>query len=152
MTFNVKWWNQWLKWKAGRRGTILGILAAMDIGYGIMLVLGFDPTGAGGALPNQKYMIPLTLGQWGAIWISVGIFLLTGVLAVSDRFQFAAAALLKFTWASSILITWMHSGHDAGTSPMVWVTLAFIVLLASGWPEPTSASGHWKPPQEVNRK
>jgi hypothetical protein len=148
--YQVKWRNKWLRWKAGRRGTFLAILATVDISYGFSLVLRFTDFNA--MPPGGNNIVPLSFRQWGAVWIACGVFLFTGVLAKHDIFQFALASLIKFSWAAAILIHWTKYRNYPDVSPIIWVAVALIVLLVSGWPEQVTSNGPWKPPAIGTRK
>jgi hypothetical protein len=61
--YRARWCNNWLRWKAGRRGTFLGILATADIGYGISLALRF--ANVSGMPPSIDHIVPFSFRQWG---------------------------------------------------------------------------------------
>ena len=116
--------------RVGRRGTALAILAILDISYGTSLLAGHIP-----AATIADEILPLT--WWGWTWISIGLFLATGIPRVADHWQFAVAALFKSFWA--LMITWYwvtHHTHGGWGAAGTWLGLAAMVLLISGWPEP----------------
>jgi len=116
----------WLRRRAGHRGLALAILAAFDLARGAYLLAG---------APEHTLSFPQA--WWGVIWAACGLFLLTGVPARRDRWQFAAAVLVKTAWAleyaraalaSSLAYDWARTAE--------WLALAALVIAIAGWPEP----------------
>lgn len=80
--------------------------------------------------------------MWATIWAAVGVVLLVGAFIRQDRLAYAAAALLKITWAAVYLIGWVfHDVYRGWAAALVWLLFAAITLIISTWPEPT-----WTPP------
>lgn len=118
-------------WRAdvGRRGTALLILAAGDIAYGTALLAGYAPTTV------ATDLAPTT--TWGTAWIITAILLTAGAFTPADQPAYALAALAKFGWAAMIFADQGEHHTHGGWGPAVpWLTLAALVILMAGWPEP----------------
>lgn len=117
-------------WRAdvGRRGTVLLILAAIDVGYGLALLAGYTPaTDATSIAPAAT---------WGTIWFVAAVLLGLGAFSLADRLGYAAAALLKFGWAALIIIGPADGTPGRWGPAMPWLGLAGLIILTAGWPEP----------------
>jgi hypothetical protein len=119
----------------GRRGAFLAFLTVLDVCYGVALLTTM--------VRALKYVHPdlfLPLSAWGWIWIGVGCFVFTGLLADRDIIQFTAAALLKGVWAVLYADLWLVQHQDsAWISAVVWLSFSLTVLVIAGWPEPEPA-------------
>jgi hypothetical protein len=120
---------RWLIQRAGRRGAFLGFLATLDCAYGYSLYVT--------AGPARVYDLFLPWEAWGVIWMTVGVICAASVLALRDRFAFAAAAMLKGAWALLFTDVWLFQRYPRGwVAVIVWAAFAGAVLIVSGWPEP----------------
>jgi hypothetical protein len=121
---------RWAAHHAGRRGAFLAFLAILDLAYGYGLLVASAP---------QRFIdLLLPYQAWGAIWIAAGLVCASGVFARADRLQFAVAATLKGAWGLLYLDIWLIQGLPRGwVSVVIWLAFALVVLLVSGWPEPS---------------
>lgn len=118
-------------WRAdvGRRGAGLLILAAGDVAYGTALLAGYAP------LTVATDLAPAA--TWGTAWIIIAILLTAGAFSPADQLAYALSALAKFSWAALIFADQGEHHTRGGWGPAVpWLTLAGLVILMSGWPEP----------------
>lgn len=124
--------------RVGRRGALLATLAGMDFTYGSAMLAsyGLPPEAEPRWWPASVGVVAgIPVGAWGAIWVGVGLFLLTGIpRKASDRLQFAVAELLKVWWACAALLYWSET-HSAGSwgPAAIYGGIAVMVLMCAGW-------------------
>jgi hypothetical protein len=122
--------------RVGRRGAVLLILFAVDVGVGISFI---DPTveaaHAQNALWRDGFM---PSWAWGSIWIFVGVCCLLGALSRQDAIGFGPAVALKIMWASIEITGWLCGRIDQGYRPgLIWLGFAALVYAVAGLREPS---------------
>jgi len=124
-----------LRKRAGHRGGFLALAGAIDVLVGAYLIIV--------GLPPAPNVLAIDEAVWGGIWIGTGVFMLTGVFTVRDRWQFTAASLLKGAWAGEFirLALLASSGRDHDYLWLLsaaWLLIAVVLALVSSWPEGAS--------------
>lgn len=115
--------------KMGHRGAFLLFLSLLDIlmGYNLTTATAQD-------MGPLNFILPVH--TWGAIWMGVGAFLLTGVFARRDRLHFGVAATLKTGWAAVFVNVWFFQHiPEEWLNIVLWAAFAAICLVVSSWPE-----------------
>lgn len=121
--------------RVGRRGGCLIFFGLLDVLIGQALISPpllqrFDPT-----LVYARSVLPL--GVWAGAWLGVGVMCLAGAVVRTDFFAYAAAICLKIGWGLLILAGWAEGKIPLGyMSAGVWLGMAGLVGILSGWPEP----------------
>jgi hypothetical protein len=114
--------------RAGHRGAFLSFLALLDI------LFGWSILGDAGNLTHVALFFPAQI--WGIIWLTVGIFLTTGIFTRHDKVHFAVAASLKAAWATVYLNVFVVNHFPrAWVSIVIWAAFAAIVMVVSSWPD-----------------
>jgi len=115
----------------GKRGYFILILGLHEIIYGLALVI----TLGGEWWPaSQGNVIGISTVIWGWIWIAFGLFLLTGVYLLRDRWQFSAAMLLYTLWGLLALLYSLSNDNAGLWGPSTtYLAIAAIILISSGW-------------------
>lgn len=134
----MRWTRRALRGRRpGRRGAFLAFLAILDTAYGYSLLQPPARPGAaaGAAAARSQYPI-LPERAWAVIWLAAAAVCASGILARSDRVQYAAAATLKVAWAARSAWLWHLHVPLAWISVTVWLAFAATVIIIAGWPEP----------------
>ncbi len=123
-----------LRGRIGRRGAALLFFAMLDVLYA-----GSMATAQDSGLPlNATYswfgeVLPLT--AWALLWLSVGLICAYHAFRHYDRFGFVAAIGIKVVWAILSFTGWLVDDVTLG-SVAIWLGLAGLVWVISGWAEP----------------
>jgi hypothetical protein len=123
----------------GRRGSILLILGAFDVVYGLSLIApGHDGLTSPATIWRQHY---LPLWVWGGGWIVVGIVLLVQAAMHNDVLGYTLAICQKVIWGLVSITSWMFGGVERGwLVGIIWFVFATMIAIISGWPEPMTAA------------
>jgi hypothetical protein len=133
---------EWIAAKAGFRGLGLSAFAAVCFAYGSGLELGYRPT--------FVEALGLHIPVFGWMFIGLGFFSLTGVLAKRDKWHFAFCELCVWAWVILIATHWTAPyGWGASVS---WMGVAGALLIASAWPEPPHKRQVTELEQQLNGK
>jgi hypothetical protein len=121
--------------RIGRRGAVLLILAAVDVGVGWSFI---DPTDearkAQNALWREQFM---PSSMWGALWIGVAVLCLTAAFSRQDSIGFIPAVTLKMVWATVEFTGWWSGAIDQGYRPgLIWLGFALLIFVVAGLREP----------------
>lgn len=117
--------------RVGRRGASLLFFAELDLIYGYALA--FPPT-SGLSVTNRFFASLLPLDFWAGLWTATGLVCLVCAFRRYDRPAFMAAIALKVLWGGFALIgVWFADVPVA--SGAVWISLAGLVWILSGWRE-----------------
>jgi hypothetical protein len=127
--------THWFKYQANFRGTYLLILGILDIVYGLALLMGEEVGKAVWWPLTQGSMLGICMDGWGVIWITIGLFLLTGITRASDRWQFTAAIFLKVIWAVTALAWAVVNGNTLWGVAAIYIGFAAVTLLVAAWPD-----------------
>lgn len=119
----------------GFRGAFLLCLAFIDIAYGWSLMTACEAATRTAAYQWRAGIMPPRV--FAALWIAVGLLLLSQAWAHSDRLAYGAAIVLKLFWAFIAFDSWLfghaRQGWILGSIFLVFGVMSLIVSL---WPEP----------------
>jgi hypothetical protein len=122
--------------RVGRRGAVLLILAAVDIGVGLSYIFPTAETAASQSAQWRDSLAPTEF--WGALWIVVGLCCLTAAFFRNDTPGFAPAVGLKVTWSVLELSGWLSGAIAQGYRPaLIWAGYALLIFVVAGLSEPT---------------
>ena len=130
-----------LAMRVGFRGLGLMAFACVCFGYGSSLELGYHPT----------FHAALTIATttYGWIFIGLGAFALTGVLASKDMYHYTICALGVWAWVLLIATHWTAPyGWGASVS---WMGVAGALIIAAAWPEPVHHHVELPEPPEASK-
>lgn len=127
--------------RIGRRGASLMIFGVVDIAYGWSLL---DPLSRASALESLSYRLLflwIPAGAWAALWLGVAAVCFIQACCVEDRAAFGCAIGIKVMWALGLYGSWVvYDAPRAWSAAVVWIVLACLVSIISGWPEPPDPS------------
>jgi len=90
--------------------------------------------------PTYKWFGSIvSLSFWGALWAIVGLICVHHAFQHNDRFGFTAAIGIKVVWGLGSFAGWLMEDVQIG-SVAIWLGLAGLVWIISGWPEPPTTS------------
>lgn len=125
--------------RVGRRGSILIILAIVDVAYGYSLIGPSSDALGTAAITWRQHFAPLWV--WGGVWLAVAAILIVSAFLRNDAIGYLAAIVLKIGWSLTTLLSWLFGGVERGwLSAIVWMVVAAMVWVIAGWPEPTSTT------------
>lgn len=118
----------------GRRGKVLLFFGALDVVYAVSL------TAPAGEARRTAFFVWLAgiapLWAWAIAWGVVGVICLWQAFCRRDQIGYTAAIVLKVCWGLASLSGWLLGGVDRGyVSAAIWLGLAWLVWVISGWPE-----------------
>jgi hypothetical protein len=121
--------------RIGRRGAVLLILAAVDVGVGWSFI---SPTEEAARAQNAVWRDGLAPSWfWGGLWIVVGACCLAAAFLRKDSLGFVPAVCLKAVWSALELTGWMNGAIHQGYRPaLIWAGVAGIVFATAGLREP----------------
>lgn len=124
-----------LRYRVGRRGAALLFFAFLDLVYGASF---FAPPRSARSAPALMWIAAvLPLWAWGLIWTGVGLLLLVYAFRTKDAVAWAVAMALKVVFGLLFVAGQVLADLERGyVSAAVWLALAALVWLLSGWPEP----------------
>jgi hypothetical protein len=123
--------------RLGFRGAILLCLAIIDVIYGLTLALPSEETRRGSAYAWRAEFLPTE--YWGALWILVGIFLVTQAWTVHKRAGYAVAIAIKSLWMVVCVGSWALGPVPASQAFAIGgfaCGFALLAFICSLWPEP----------------
>lgn len=120
--------------QVGRRGASLLFFGTLDLVYAWAMYTN-DPAAA---VTNSTYrwidtIAPLDV--WAVVWAVVGLVCLYHAFHHYDRFGFIAAIGIKVVWGLLCLAGVAYGEVSVG-SVGIWLGLAGLVWIISGWREP----------------
>lgn len=123
----------------GKRGRVLVFFGALDVVYAVSLTV---PDAATRRAPMFVWLAEIApLWVWALTWGAVGAVCLWQAFCRRDSIGYASAIALKIGWGIVCLGAWLFGGVDRGyVSAAIWLGLAYVVSVVSGWPEP----GGWR--------
>ena len=129
----------WFIRRAHFRSSFLIVLGAIQIPYGIAMVLSQRSKTPVHWWPGAEHSvdgIPVT--AWGIAWIAIGAVVLVTCRRKSDNIPFALSVMLNFLWASLAIQRGLQSPHEAGAwgPGVVYLGISIGVLMISAWPDP----------------
>lgn len=121
--------------RIGRRGAALLFFAFLDLVYCWSLL---TPSAAARDSPSLRFIAGIApLWVWAGLWGAVGLVCLCCAFLRRDQVGFTAAIAIKVMWGLLLVGAQAVGGVDRGyVSAAVWLALALLVGLISGWPEP----------------
>lgn len=126
-------WYRAVRHRVGYRGAALLFFAELDLVYA--WVLAFPTPEVRTSATNQYFATLLPLHAWAMLWAVVGALCLYHAFVRYDRLGFIAAVLLKVIWGGFALLGNWFADVPA-SSPAIWISLAGLVWVLSGWREP----------------
>lgn len=123
-----------LRHRVGRRGAFLLFLWLLDWVYAYGLAF---PTPRALSNPTSIFLMHIMpLGHWAFAWGAVGTVCLFYAFRSIDAPAYAAATLLKVTWATTFLLGWIFAGVERGyLSTAIFGAFAAVIMLISTWPD-----------------
>lgn len=118
--------------RIGRRGAALLFFAELDLIYGYSLA--FPPRGIPPTATTRYFATLLPMDVWAAMWIVTGLACLVCAFLRHDRFAYAAAIAVKVMWGGLALMGFWFADLPP-TAGAIWVSLAGLVWILSGWRE-----------------
>ena len=132
--------------RVGRRGAVLLILAAVDVGVGLSFVYPTAETVASQSWVWRETFAPSA--AWGLLWIAVGCCCFVAAFLHNDLVGFVAAVTLKVLWSGLELTGWLAGQITQGYRPaLIWAGYALLIFAVAGLYEPTRA----QPPDRGGR-
>ncbi len=126
--------------RLGFRGAILLCLTVIDVIYGLTLVMPSEETRAGSAYAWRAEFMPTEC--WGALWITVGVFLVTQAWTVTKRAGYAVAIAIKLVWMVVCVGSWALGPVPASQAFALGGLVggfALIAFVCSLWSEPITS-------------
>lgn len=125
--------------RIGRRGGFLLLLSMIDVGYGASLI---GPTADTLGLPTTLWRESYApLWVWGTGWLVVAMILIVTAFLHNDTIGYSAAIGWKIVWGLTTLASWLFGGVTRGwVSTIIWMVVAGMVAVVSGWPEPIKSA------------
>ncbi|HZM83761.1 MAG TPA: hypothetical protein VFC19_49210 [Candidatus Limnocylindrales bacterium] len=124
-----------LRRRIGRRGAALLFFAFLDIVYCLSLLTPTQAARDSAALRFAAAVAPLW--AWAGLWGTVGVVCLFCAFLRRDQVGFTAAIAIKVMWGLLLVGAQLFGDVERGyVSAAVWLALALLVGLISGWPEP----------------
>ena len=118
----------------GRRGAIMLAAAVLDFAYaGGMLTATPAAITANSTWRWFDSIAPLDL--LAVAWLAAGTLCAVYAFRREDQVGYAAAWLIKATWALIALFGWA-AGELPVSAPGVWVFAAAVIGILAGWAEP----------------
>jgi len=126
--------------RVGKRGRVLLFFGALDAVYAASLV---RPDAATRRIPMFVWLAEIApLWAWALLWGAVGAACLWQAFCRRDGIGYAAAICLKIGWGVVCLGAWLFGDVDRGyVSAAIWLGLAWMVWVISGWPESGDGKG-----------
>lgn len=126
--------------RVGKRGRMLFFFGALDVIYAVSLTAPDETTRRTPLFVWLAQMAPLWV--WASSWGLVGVICLIQAFCRRDGIGFAAAIGLKIFWGGVCLGAWLFGGVERGyVYAVIWLGLAWMVWVLSGWPEPGGGKG-----------
>lgn len=124
----------------GKRGRVLLFFGALDAVYAASLTA---PNAETRQAPMFVWLAEIApLWVWAAAWGGVGLACFVQAFCRRDGIGYAAAICLKIAWGILCLGGWLFGAVDRGyVSAVIWLGLAWMVWVISGWPEPDGGKG-----------
>lgn len=135
MTLTEKVTNRAMS-RLGRRGSSLLALAMLDIAIAWALFTLDDYSATvRTSYAGQTSFLPLSV--WAVVWLVVGVVdAVQAFVHWDDRIAFVLSACVKVAWAAGFLVGWAFFDlKRAWLSIFLYLTLAVLVLIISGWEE-----------------
>lgn len=127
-----------LRYRVGRRGSVLLILATVDVAFGASLIGPSAEDVGRAATAWRELYAPLWV--WGGGWLIVAAILVVSAFMIHDEIGYVAAIAWKVLWALTTLTSWAVGGVPRGwVSSIVWAVVAAMVWVIASWPEPVRA-------------
>lgn len=121
--------------RIGRRGAVLLILAAVDVGVGWSYIAPTDEARRAQNAMWREEFAPSWV--WGALWLVVAVCCLYAAFAKRDGIGFIPAVTLKLVWATLELTGWISGAINQGYRPaLIWLGFALLILVVAGLREP----------------
>lgn len=123
--------------RLGRRGSILLILAVIDVAFGLSLIGPSAEALNSRSTVWREHFAPTW--AWGSAWLFVGAILCVSAFMRHDATGYAAAIGWKITWGVITLASWLFGGVERGwVGAIIWFVFAGMIVIISGWPEPVA--------------
>jgi hypothetical protein len=124
----------------GKRGRMLLFFGGLDLVIAVSLARPDAETRRGAYFTWLAAIAPTWV--WAAVWAVVGVTCLWQAFCHRDSIGYAAAIALKVFWALACIGAWLFGGFDRGyVSAAIWLGLAYMVSVISGWAEPGDLRG-----------
>jgi hypothetical protein len=118
--------------RLGLRGAFLLGLAEVDLVYGAGLLFPSEETRHSSAYAWRQEFLPTE--AWGAVWMAVGVFLITQAWSRRDRPAFTVAIVIKLVWAVVAVGSWIAGPVGQGWQTaglffgFAWVALVMALV------------------------
>ena len=124
---------RWARRHLGRRGASLLYFAGLDVLYGWAV---FNAaSGIGQTATFEWFATIAPLQAWAGVWWAVAAICLYHAFQHHDRFGFIAAIGIKLLWGGGCVVGWLSADVPV-SSVGIWLGLAGLVWIISGWPDP----------------
>lgn len=124
----------------GRRGRVLLFFGSLDLVYAVSLALPGAETRRNSMFIWLAGVLPLWV--WAVLWAGVGVNCVAHAFRRCDRWGYAGATFLKVMWGLVCFGGWLLGGVERGyVSAAIWLGLAYLVWVLTGWPEPGDRKG-----------
>lgn len=127
----------------GRRGRVLLFFGSLDLVYAVSLTAPDAESRRTAFFTWLADIAPLWV--WAIAWGGVGAVCVWQAFCRRDQAGYAAAVSLNVFWGLVSAAGWLFGGVERGyVSAAVWLGLAALVMVISGWPEERKGPG-WTP-------
>lgn len=124
----------------GKRGRVLLFFGCLDVVYAVSLTAPDEATRTAALFVWLASIAPLWV--WALYWGAVGVVCLWQAFCRRDAIGYTAAIGLKVGWGVVSLGGWVFGGVGRGyVSAAIWLCLAWMVYVISGWAEPGDMKG-----------
>lgn len=121
--------------RLGIRGFVLLGFAEVDLVYGAGLLFPSPETRGSSMYAWRQEFMPSE--AWGAIWVAVGLFLITQAWSRRDRAAYTVAIIIKLVWAVIAAGAWAFGGVGQGWQTAgLFFGIAVVAIAASLHEEP----------------